>query len=300
MIPSQQAISAWRDLKYHRRPNLRVRAEEDAEAFINEVGLCLLFPSADVELPSLWEAICGEARPLPETHDSYELGLAWEWKDTLPARRAAIYGKFVRRKPVFVSRTLFPNLYALSGNYGEADDYMERYKDGVLSEAAKRVCDALMEGGALATGELRKRAQMDGGRHGSLFTRALTELQMALLVTKGGISEEGSFGYAYVYDLIPRLYPDLVAAARSITENQAADVLLLTVLRANLVAPPLALSRLFGWEPWRLDRSAQRLARQGRIVTNSSVEGLDERWLALSESEQAQEVEARQASALEG
>lgn len=264
-------LQSWRDERYRRLPHLRVRTEDEALAFLNDVGLANLFSAAEMELPSLWEAICGGPRSIPEHHDDYELGLTWEWKDTLPARKAILYGKFLRKKPVFIALDIAPHFYALSGNFGELDDYLQEYEEGRLGEEAKRVYEALLAHGALPTSHLRREARLASKENAPRFDRALAELQMGFKIVKVGISDANRWGYCYVYDLFIRQFPDVVAQSRAISENQAADVILARYLATVGASTPAQLLRLFGWEPWRLERSLERLARAGAIRTGIRV-----------------------------
>jgi hypothetical protein len=264
-------VLVWRDVKYRRLPHLRVRSEEEALAFLNDVGLAVLFSAKDMELPSLWEAICGGFRAVPEHHNDHDLGLAWDWKDTIPGRKSILYGKFLRKKPVFISLDLFPHFYALSGNFGELDDYLEEYRDGRLSEEAKRIYEALLEKGALPTSHLRQHARMSTKEAAPRFDRAVAELQMGFKIVKVGISDANRWGYCYVYDLLLRQFPDEGEQARGITENQAADAILTRYLQTVLVSTPGRLARLFGWERWRLDQSLERLVRSSALVADVRV-----------------------------
>jgi len=268
---SPEELQAWRNEKYRRLPRLRVRTEDEALVFLNDVGLAALFTAPDMELPSLWAAICGSERPMPEHHDDYELGLTWEWKDTLPARKAILYGKFLRKKPVFIALDLAPHFYALSGNFGELDDYLQEYEEGRLSEEARRVYEALLAHGALPTSHLRREARLAGKDSAPRFDRAIAELQMGFKIVKVGISDANRWGYCYVYDLFIRQFPDVVAQSRLISENQAADAILTRYLATVRVASPVQLQRLFGWERWRLERSLERLARSGVVRTDVRV-----------------------------
>jgi hypothetical protein len=266
-----EQVRTWRDEKYRRLPNLRVRNEDEALGFLNDVGLAVLFSAKDMELPSLWEAICGGPRLIPEHHNDHELGLAWDWKDTIPGRKSILYGKFLRKKPVFVSLDLFPHFYALSGNFGELDDYLEEYQDGRLSEEAKRIYEALLENGALPTSHLRQQARMANKESGPRFDRAIAELQMDFKIVKVGISDANRWGYCYVYDVLLRQFPDVASQARGITENHAADSILTRYLDTVLVSTPERLLRLLGWERWRLQQSLERLTRSGALLADVRV-----------------------------
>ena len=132
-------LQALRDQNYRRRPELALRAEAEALSFVQDVGFCLLFPVRGMELPTLWEAINGSSRPLPDHHADRALGLTWAWKDSLPAKRLIYYGKLLKHKPTLVALDLLPYFYALSENCGDPDDYLEHYHDGKLGEDGKCV-----------------------------------------------------------------------------------------------------------------------------------------------------------------
>jgi hypothetical protein len=275
-------LQALRAERYRQKPALRLRDEREAVGFINDVGICLLFSAQGIELPTLWGAICGEERLIPDHHDDYELGLAWSWKDSIPERGEALYGKFLRHKPVFIALDLVPHFYALSPNYGEVDDYLEEYAAGRLSEEAKRIYEVLLHEGPLPTSELRRKAGISGRSVAGLFDRALAELQMSFKIVKAGISDANRWKYCYVYDLFLRRWPAQVAAARSITQDQAATTILTRYLRTVVAARAAEVGRLFGWDAWRLERTVNRLAEAGRLEPAASVEGDSRPYLALT------------------
>jgi hypothetical protein len=266
--------------RYRQRPDLRVRTEAEALEFLNDVGLSLLFSARDIELPSLWGALCGEDRPMPEHHRDPNLGRAWEWKDSLPIAGKVLYGKFLRKKPVFVSLDLAPHFYALSPNYGHpAEDYLLDYQDGRLSIEAKQVYEVLLEQGALPTSRLRREASLSGKANASRFDRALAELQMDFRITKVAISDANRWGYCYVYDLLPRHFDAVVEAARQIDGRQARETILLRYLETVVAATPATVARLFGWLPRDVDRLVVRLAAEGRLRPGVSMEGLEGEYL---------------------
>lgn len=266
--------------RYRQRPELRIHTEAEALEFLNDVGLCLLFSAKDVELPSLWGALCGEDRTVPSHHDDRELGLAWQWKDTLPIAGKVLYGKFLRKKPVFVSLDLAPYLYALSPNYGNpAEDYLQDYQDGRLSVEAKQVYGALLEQGALPTSRLRIEAALSGKSNAGRFDRALAELQMDMRIAKVAISDANRWGYCYVYDLLPRHHAGVVKVARHITGRQARETLLLRYLQTVVAATPHQVQLLFGWEAGDVERLIDRLSSEGRLRSGVQITGLPGEYL---------------------
>jgi hypothetical protein len=277
---SAQDLQALRAERYCQRPDLRISTEDEALGFLNDVGLCLLFSARDIELPSLWGALCGEDRPVPSHHDSSELGLAWRWKDSLPIEGKVLYGKFLRKKPVFISLALAPYLYALSPNYGDpAEDYLQDYLDGRLSVEAKQVYEVLLEQGALPTSRLRREAGLSGKANANRFDRALAELQMDLRITKVAISDANRWGYCYVYNLLPRHFPGVVRTAKEIGGRQAREAILLRYLQTVVAATPRQASLLFGWQPRDVERLAERLADEGRLHKGVGIEGLAGEYL---------------------
>jgi hypothetical protein len=273
--PTLEEIQALRDERYHCTPVLRLHTEEDAVAFVDEIGFCFLFGDQSIEMPSLWGAVCGMRRSIPEHHDDADLGRTWDWKDTLPARGLIYYGKLLRRKPTLVSLALLPTFYALSPNYGEIDDYLERYAEGRLSYDAKLIYEVLLAEGPLATTRLRQLAGMPGGgANARRFDRALTELQGELRIVKSGISDANRWGYAYVYDLFLRRYPKVPERARRISTDEAMETLLLCYLRNVVAVPEGDVRRLFGWETFEWEPLLTRLAERGALHRQVEIAGL--------------------------
>jgi len=275
-----ESLMQARAVRYYQQPHLKVHTRAEALAFLNEAGLCLLFSANNIELPSLWGALCGEDRPLPRHHDSKELGLAWRWKDSLPIEGKVLYGKFLRKKPVFISLGLAPFFYALSPNYGDpAEDYMHDYLDGRLTVEAKQVYEVLLDQGALPTSRLRLEAGLSGKSNASRFDRALAELQMDFRITKVAISDANRWSYCYVYDILPRHFAQIIKESREINGNKAREVILLAYLRTVVAITPRQVSSLFGWMPADVDRLANKLADEGQLHWDVSIEGMKGQYL---------------------
>jgi hypothetical protein len=217
---------------------------------------------------------------LPSHHDSRELGQAWRWKDSLPVAGKVLYGKFLRKRPVFISLELAPFLYALSPNYGDpAGDYLQDYQDGRLSVEAKQVYETLLEQGAMPTSRLRREAALSGKANANRFDRALTELQMDFRITKVAISDANSWGYCYVYDLLPRHFEAVVEASRRIDGQEARATIMLRYLQTVVAATPRQVRLLFGWEPGDVERLSERLAGEGQLHKDIEIVGAAGRYL---------------------
>ena len=102
---------------------MRVATVEQAAAWVEDVGLALLFPNGDYVLPSLWEAVAGHAvvewaiRDDDGKYVSFtpEMAQVWSWKDELPAKRLACVGLHVARTSALVAPKLVAAAYALTG-----------------------------------------------------------------------------------------------------------------------------------------------------------------------------------------
>jgi len=282
---SVERLEAYRDRQYRRKPSLRLADEEDALAFVNAAGFCFLFGDKRIPAPTLWAAICGSSKPVPRQHNDADLGKAWRWKDSLPSHGRAYYGKLLRDTATLVSLQLLPAFYALSSNYGEIDDYLLQYEDGKLTVEAKSVYEALMNEGAMATSRLRQIAGLaGGGSNARRFDRALTELQRELKIVKVGISDANRWGYAYVYDLFVRAFPEIPVAARGIPSDEAMATIVLRYLRNVGSVTERRLQMLFRWESWEWERLTERLAAGGQVDRQVHIEGQRGACLALADS----------------
>ncbi|MBC7263742.1 MAG: winged helix DNA-binding domain-containing protein [Chloroflexi bacterium] len=278
-----EQITAWRERRFHRRPDLALRTEDDAVRFVDEVGFCSLFPDEYAPMPNLWEAINGSERPLPDHHNDYALDLTWTWKDSLPERKCFYYGKVVRKKPTLISLRLLPHFYALSENYGDPYEYLQQYRDGRLSDEARRIYEALLEGGAMPTSQLRREALLAGKTNMSRFDRAIRELQADFKIAKVGISDANAWGYCYVYDLFTRRFPEVVEQAQRISGREAMQTILRQYLENVLAVEEQVLVHLFGWEQSYLEATVNRLVQDGYLIRGVRVEGTARECVALAE-----------------
>jgi hypothetical protein len=209
-----------------------------AGAFISDVGFAFLFPHRTVAFPSLWEA--ASDRPVGESADDWgpDIQRVWGWKDELPVRRIAWYGRFVRGKPSFLSPEVLADLYPRSGR---PDDF----EDARLGPDARRIASVLLRSGPLPTVVLRQAVNLEGKQGGSRFSAALTELGRALVVTHFGTEQENSGWPSAVLELTARAFP--IPSRRDLEggRRRAAERFLRTMVHAR----PIELALAFGWKP---------------------------------------------------
>jgi hypothetical protein len=204
----------------------RVGSISRAAAFIDDVGLALLFPAAQPVAPSLWEAVAGADSEPFATGMGADEQKVWTWKDELPRRGLAWYGTFVAGRGSFLSPALLAALYP---GAGDVDDHASL----ALSPAAHDVAEALIAD-PLPSATLRT---LVGDR--SRYQRAVVELNRHLLVTVAGVKESASGWPAALLDLTCRRFE----VGGRLDHGLATRTFLATMLQAT----PADLARAYRW-----------------------------------------------------
>lgn len=262
---TQDIISGMREHIYHRTRERRLHTIEEARSFVTEMGFCHFWPIKGVETPNLFHAIAGRERSVPNAHDDPDLSRCWSWKDHALDKRWWYYGKLLRRRATLVSLEYLPYFYALSGNFGALDDYLIEYEDGKLTAEEKWIYEAMLKYGPLDTIRLRETARLSAK---SRFDRALVELQVGLKVLPVGVTEAGAWNYAFVYEILPRHFPELPERARSIGRGEARRALVQRYLDNVVAADRAMVAKVFHvlkWTPWELDCAIAALVRKGTV-----------------------------------
>jgi hypothetical protein len=235
----------------------RVRTAAGALRVIDALGFCYAFTGGPGGLPGLFDVVA--------TRSTDRMwSWTWQWKDDLATRRRVHYGKVIRRKPSYVSLTMLPAFYALSGNLGEPDDHLQAFREGRLSLLARAIYEHILADGPVSTWALR-RLYVPRGEAGSKFHRALDDLQERFLIAKVAEAEEWRNGF--IWDAFHRWMPQVVDAARSLTAHEAAAQVLDRYLRIVGAASERDVIATFGWNP--------HLARQAAGRVGVSPVGLD-------------------------
>ena len=143
-----------------------VRTLEGAAAFVDDVGLALLLPKADVVLPSLWEQVNGSPErswAVREADGTFvrwsdEMSFLWGAKDELPAAGLVCVGKHLARAVACVAPRLVAALVAANGAEPEG--------------AALQVAETVRDAGPLTGPELREATGLseEGRRPGDRVT----------------------------------------------------------------------------------------------------------------------------------
>lgn len=198
-------------------------------------------------MPSLWAAAAGD-RQVPDEHDDPG-HITWGWKDELLSQKKCFYARILCKRNFFVSLDLLPNLYALTRNTGDpSEDHKVLYDSGELSHAAFVIYETLLNSGPMDTITLKRAAHLTGKEGDQQFNQAIDILQNDIKILPVGISRSGGWHYAFIYDLVPRHFPDLIERARFISEQNARKILLLNYLISVGAACENEIRKLFKWE----------------------------------------------------
>lgn len=229
--------------QYEVRWPKKVATPADAVRFLDAVGYCLLFPIKNMPLPSLYFAVSWEANP---DWDQYATKI-WSWKDELPRKRRAFYGKYFKGHGSFLSLKMLPNFLAVQGTAVQPDDYDTFYAAGRIRDDARTIWKALAKHGPLATLELRHACKMEMTSGNVRFKRAMLDLQRLLLVAHFGAEQETAAWASGRFELTCRAFPRETAAARRIPKEAARATIARKYLEWHPDAAPALLARLFGW-----------------------------------------------------
>ena len=152
-----------------------------AARWIDKTGLALLFPKADVVLPSLWEQVTG----LQHTDWNAEgINFLWWAKDVLPDEGRAVVGKHLARSSSCVAPRLLPLLVAANGEPMDGD----------------RVVETIREAGPLTSPQIRDLTGMTKKE----VDRSIFQGHRQLVLTNAFLVEEGSTWGTLAHDLVAR------------------------------------------------------------------------------------------------
>ncbi len=237
----------------------RVARIDRAAAFVRDVGFALLFPNKGVVLPSLYDV--ASDRPLfsPAGDWGPDADRVWGWKDELPRRGLAWYGRFLRNRPSLLSPALLADLYP---RRGRPDDF----EDEDLSPRAYRIARILLRSGPQSTGALREALDVDGKAASDGFQRAVGELGRRLVITHFGAEDEGGGWPTPVLELTARAFPIPGRRSLEAARLRAAERYLDTML----VARPAELGNAFGWGADAARAALDELVRRRRALRDDA------------------------------
>jgi hypothetical protein len=196
VIPDE--IEDHRDARWQREETRRVETAADAERFVERVGFAACLTDARRPGPSLYVAVCGrrDAVMPRNVQKDPEASHAWLLKDDVVRRGRVYYGKLAGGRATFIAPRMVPYFNAVWGvkRAGEARRF---------STSARAILRVLRREWEMASSDLREDA---GIKDRAAFTRALDELQAAMLVIPAEVYYKPKF--TYVWTLAVGRFPD--------------------------------------------------------------------------------------------
>jgi hypothetical protein len=187
-----------RDERWQREATRQVETAFDAERFVERVGFASCLTDARRPGPSLYVAVCGRRDAMMPRHvqKDPEASHTWLLKDDLVRRGKVYYGKLAGARTMFIAPRMIRYFHAVWG-LRRAEEPRR------LSRAAQRILQVLRREWEMATSDLREDA---GVRDRAVFTRALDELQAAMLVVPSEVYYQPKF--TYIWTLAVGRFPD--------------------------------------------------------------------------------------------
>ena len=257
-------LNTHRTRTFNLPPSKKLSSQAQALKFVNQRGFTFFWPISKIDMPSLWTAVAGN-RPVADKHDDPG-HVTWGWKDNALDKKIWYYGKILRKKATMISLDIAPYFYALSENYGSPEeDYLLTYEEGRMTQAAKQVYLTILTEGALNTLDLRKAAKLSNAKD-SEFNKALEYLQSDFKILPVGVSQAGAWKYSFIYQIVPRHFPELPEQARMIGEGEARSKLLELYFESVGAAQERDAVKLFGWKKELVTRAVNGLVAKRVLV----------------------------------
>jgi hypothetical protein len=248
-VPSE--FEEYRDERWQREGSRQVESAHDAERFIERVGFAFCLTDARRPGPSLYVAVCGRRDAIMPRHvqKDPEASHTWLLKDDVVRRGKVYYGKLAGARTLFIAPRMVRYFHALWG-LRRAEEPRR------LSRNALRILRVLRREWEMATSDLRKDA---GIADRATFTRALDELQAAMLVVPSEVYYQPKF--TYIWTLAVGRFPDELRRRVS-RQTGVREIARCFLANAGLTVPG-ELARVVGLPRWEAGLGNRALVAEG-------------------------------------
>jgi hypothetical protein len=229
-----ETIEEHRDIHWRREATRQIETAVAAERFIEQVGFTACMTDSRRPGPSLYVAVCGrrDAVMPRNVQKDPEASLTWTLKDEILGRGKVYYAKMARGKTMFLAPRMVPYFHAVWG-LRRSDEKRE------LSPDARAVVRALRKEWEMSTSDLR---EASGVNERPAFTRALDELQAAMIVVPSAVFYRPKF--TYIWTLGIARFPD--ALVRRLNRQNALREIARCFLAGAGMTVPGELARVTG------------------------------------------------------
>jgi hypothetical protein len=246
-----ETIEDYRDEHWCREGSRQIETALEAERFIEQVGFTACLTDSRRPGPSLYVAVCGRRDAVLPRHvqKDHEASLTWLLKDEILRRGRVFYAKLARGKATFLAPRMVPWFHAVWGIRRSRE--RER-----LSQDARAILRVLRREWEMSTQDLRDES---GVKDRKTFTRALDELQAALIVVPSAVYYQPRF--TYIWTLAVGRFPE--ALARRVSRDIAVREIARTFLAGAGMTVRGELSRVTGLSRSEAGRGNRALVAEG-------------------------------------
>jgi hypothetical protein len=247
-------IEEFRDVRWRREGARQVTTALEAERFIEQVGFASCLTDSRRPGPSLYVAVCGrrDAVMPRNVQKDEEASAAWLLKDELVRRTNVYYAKLARGRAMFIAPRMIPHFNAIWG-------VRRRDEASSLSHSARKILKVLRKEWEMATSDLKADS---GVTDRPTFTKALDELQAAMLVVPEGVYYEPKF--TYIWTLGISRFPDALTA-RVKRDAAVKEIARCFLSNAGLTIPG-ELARVTGLSRPEAGRGNRALVKEGYAI----------------------------------
>lgn len=223
----------------------------DAERFVEQVGFAACLSDSRKPGPSLYVAVCGRRDTVMprNVQKDPEASLTWVLKDEILRRGRVYYAKLARGRTMFLAPRVIPYFHAVWGIRRSEESRR-------LSTHARAILRVLRREWEMGTADLR---EASGVRDRASFTKAVDELQAAMLVVPSDVLYRPRF--TYIWTLAVGRFPD------ALTRRGPRDSALREIARAFLqsagMTTPGELARVTGLSRPEAGRGNRALVAEG-------------------------------------
>ncbi len=194
-------VEDYRDQRWRREDAARIETAHEAERFIQQVGFTSCLTDSRQPGPSLYIAVCGrrDAVMPHNVQKDPEASHTWILKDEIIRRGKVYYGKLSRGKTMFIAPRMIPYFYAIWG-------LPQREEKRQLSKSAQAILKVLRKEWEMGTADLRAESGINDRK---AFTKAIDELQVAMIVVPSEVIYQPKF--TYIWTLAKGRFPEQLA-----------------------------------------------------------------------------------------
>jgi hypothetical protein len=248
-LPPQ--VEDYRDHCWRREGSRQIETAFDAERFIEQVGFAACLTDSRRPGPSLYVAVCGRRDAvLPRNvQKDPDTSLTWTLKDEMMRRGKVYYAKLARGKAMFLAPRMIPHFHAIWGVRRSEENRR-------LSANARALLKVLRHEWEMSTGDLRS---VSGVKDRQAFTKAVDELQAAMIVVPSAAVYESKF--TYLWTLGAGRFPD--ALVRRVNRESALREIARCFLASAGMTLPGEMARVTGLSRPEAGRGNRALVAEG-------------------------------------